>query len=65
MPRWNKLINQILNNEDIKYDKPIDNYFNDNKFLKIIIRKIRFGIGATSFPSYNNLKDKFKKLFLH
>lgn len=60
---WVILIRSVYLDEKQLFLKPEQNFLNDLKWLKWVIRKIRIDFGFHSFPSYLDLKNFFKVLF--
>lgn len=64
IPKWERLINQVVSNninfELLDASRPyMDNY----KWLRLIIRFLRFKIGLKFIPSSIQLEDYCKKLY--
>ena len=64
IPKWERLINQVVSNninfELLDASRPyMDNY----KWLRLIIRFLRFKIGVKFIPSSIQLEDYCKKLY--
>lgn len=58
--QWHQLFQNILNGHKVSYIKPVNNYKNDLKWLRAIIRKIRFDMGCRIIPSVNKTKYVLK-----
>lgn len=62
MPKWYEIIKGVVKNEKIIYDTPKCNFFNDYKWIKIIIRIFRFELGLKFIPSFNTCKKYIKNI---
>ena len=58
--QWHQLFQNILNGHKVSYIEPVNNYKNDLKWLRAIIRKIRFDMGCRIIPSVNKTKYVLK-----
>lgn len=62
VPEWIKLIDDIVNNNKVEYKKVIDNFFNDYKLIKLIIRFFRINLRLSFLPSFQDLKNIIKSM---
>lgn len=60
--RWIEEIKDVYSDIPTQYFKVQGNYFNDNKWIKQIIRFIRFSLGISWFPDFETIKNIGKKL---
>lgn len=58
--KWYSLFNTLYNNESIIYDKPMRDYLNNGKFIRIINRKIKNTFGLEDKFSVLNNEEKIK-----
>lgn len=59
---WDSLFKKVINGEEDKYMKPRGNYGNDLKWVRFVIRVIRFKLGIRFLPSLNKTKYTVRKL---
>lgn len=62
MPKWYEIIKCVVQNKKNIYDAPKCNFFNDCKWIKVVIRMFRFELGLKIFPSFNTCKNRIKKM---
>lgn len=58
MRKWSELLERVYENEREKFDKPVRNFWNDKKFIKIFIRFLRFNLRLKFIPSFIQLREK-------
>ena len=59
---WDSLFKKVINGEEDKYMKPRGYYGNDLKWVRSVIRVIRFKLGIRFLPSLNKTKYIARKL---
>lgn len=60
--KWNKLIEDVDNDQPPQYDPVKGNYTNDLKWLRIIVRKFRFDYHMPFLPSVMEVKHILKQM---
>lgn len=60
--KWNKEIWEVYNGIQPVYQGVQGNYRNDNKWIKMIIRFIRFNLRIRCFPDFETIKEKLRKI---
>lgn len=62
--RWINLLTDFQNNQLPLYEKPTNFYFNNFKWIRIIIRWIRFNLGVQLFPPLINIETLIYKIYM-
>ncbi|MCR5210081.1 MAG: glycosyltransferase family 4 protein [Lachnospiraceae bacterium] len=57
---WDQMLDDVIAGRDARYVKPQGNYSNDGKWIRMMIRALRFGIGLRFIPSISAMKYKLK-----
>ena len=60
--RWIEVIKDVVNEKSVDYDNVKSNFSNDFKWIRVLIRIIRFNLKIKSLPSLVELKFKVKEL---
>ena len=60
MSKWDDLLKKVYRNEKEVFDKPVKNFRNDKKNIKIIIRFLRFILHMRFVPSTMELREKIR-----
>ncbi len=60
--RWYEEIEAVYNEKDVKYFGVQSNLLNDYKWLRFIIRGLRFGANMKMVPSFNTIKCTLKRI---
>lgn len=62
IPQWIKLISEVYDDSPAQYHKVQNNWFNDYKWIKQIIRFVRINLGLHYLPSFHDIKDIIKRV---
>ena len=57
---WSRNLDEVIAGEKPRYVKPAGNHSNDGKWVRMIIRTLRFGLGLRFIPSVCAMKYKIK-----
>ena len=60
IPEWIKLIDDISVEIPAEYHKVRQNWGNDYKWIKQVLRFVRFNLGCSVIPSFYDIKNKLK-----
>lgn len=60
IPEWIKLIDDISVEKPAEYHKVRQNWGNDYKWIKQVLRFVRFNLGCSVIPSFYDIKNKLK-----
>lgn len=62
MPEWIKMLDDIIENNNVEYKRVEGNFLNDYKWIKLIIRFFRINLRLRFLPSFQDFKSIIKKL---
>ena len=60
IPEWIRLIDDISVEKPAEYHKVRQNWGNDYKWIKQVLRFVRFNLGCSVIPSFYDIKNKLK-----